>query len=402
MFFKKKVAAALVFVMVLMAAMPAFALQADSRHVYEGIDVSVYQGNIDFEKVKGDGIEVVYIRAGEGSSYVDSKFKQNARRAKAAGLKFGFYLYVTAQNTEEAEQQASFFADLIKDYDYDCRPAMDFENFSGLSRDQVNQIGKAFMEKLEEETGLRPVIYTNANAANRTWSETFGKYPLWAAEYGPSEPEITSGIWESWAGFQYTSSGRVEGIEGRVDKNRFTDTMFVSDNEEPPGPVDPGSDDKYIKYTVKRGDTLWKIAKRYGTTVNAIVKANGIQNPDLIRVGEILKIPKEKEPSYIKYTVRKGDTLWDIAKRYGTSVGAIVKINAIKDPDLIYVGEVFKILANGEKPSQTKYIKYRVKRGDTLWSIAIRYGTTVKTLERLNHLADPDFILVGQILKVPR
>ena len=65
MFFKKKVAAALVFVMVLMAAMPAFALQADSRHVYEGIDVSVYQGNIDFEKVKGDGIEVVYIRAGE-------------------------------------------------------------------------------------------------------------------------------------------------------------------------------------------------------------------------------------------------------------------------------------------------------------------------------------------------
>ena len=150
MFFKKKVAAALVFVMVLMAAMPAFALQADSRHVYEGIDVSVYQGNIDFEKVKGDGIEVVYIRAGEGSSYVDSKFKQNARRANAAGLKFGFYLYVTAQNTEEAEQQASFFADLIKDYDYDCRPAMDFENFSGLSRDQVNQIGKAFMEKLED------------------------------------------------------------------------------------------------------------------------------------------------------------------------------------------------------------------------------------------------------------
>ena len=93
--------------------------------LYEGIDLSVWQGTVDFNQVKADGKEIVYIRAGEGTQE-DTRFAENADGAKGAGLKFGFYFYVTAQNTDQARQQAEYFASLIEPYGYDCRPAVDF------------------------------------------------------------------------------------------------------------------------------------------------------------------------------------------------------------------------------------------------------------------------------------
>ena len=104
-----------------------------ATRIYQGMDVSVYQGDIDFEQVRAYGIEVVYIRAGEGYDYIDPYFEQNYRNALNAGLKIGYYHYVTASNTEEAQAQAEFFYSLINDKTIDCYPAMDFESFPGLS-----------------------------------------------------------------------------------------------------------------------------------------------------------------------------------------------------------------------------------------------------------------------------
>ena len=96
----------------------AFALPPAEKNTIRGIDVSVYQGDIDFSAVKKSGIGAVYIRAGAGNSYTDGKLEDNYRKAKAAGLKIGFYYYVTAMNEEEAVSQAEKFAALIEGKNY--------------------------------------------------------------------------------------------------------------------------------------------------------------------------------------------------------------------------------------------------------------------------------------------
>ena len=149
----KSVVAVLLCVLVLLCCLsPALALSPDSERVYDGIDVSVYQGEIDFEEVRRSGIKVVYIRAGYGIGEVDEYFRRNAEEAKKAGLRFGFYFYVTARTPYEAELQGRYFASLINDTGYDCRPAMDFEEYSGLSHTEIRNIGLSFILALEDRT----------------------------------------------------------------------------------------------------------------------------------------------------------------------------------------------------------------------------------------------------------
>ena len=315
----------------LLLAAPALALEPDDSRIYRGIDVSVYQGEIDFQAVRSSGIEAVYIRAGEGSSYTDPYFARNTEHAKAAQLHYGFYLYVTARNEDQARTQAAVFAQLIQDTGYDCRPAMDFEQFSGMPAARLNAIALAFLEELERRTGVTPMVYTDAYAADRLWDEELGAYPLWVAEYGPAQPTVDSGTWTGWSGFQYADDGRVPGIRAEVDLDRFTGRVLIDGGEQP----------DYVEYTVRRGDTLWDIARRYGTTVEAIVRENAIADPNRIYVGQVLRIPVD--PEGVEYTVRPGDTLWDIARRYGTTVEAIARENSIPDPNRIYVGQVLRI-----------------------------------------------------------
>lgn len=221
----KWIAKCCVFLLLSLTLLPAAAQGAG----YRGIDVSVWQGEIDFVQVKASGKEMVYIRAGYGLSQ-DTRFRTNAAQAKKAGMKVGFYFYVTAENTAQAARQAGYFAALIKDQPYDCRPAVDFEQYGDLSKAQLNAIALTFAQTLEKATGITPVFYTNAYSAGHIWNKALARYPLWIAQYGPSQP-TTTGPWKSWAGFQYSSTGRVPGIKGNVDLDRFTDKMLVT----PPG-----------------------------------------------------------------------------------------------------------------------------------------------------------------------
>ena len=209
------------------------AFRPSSDEIYNGIDVSGYQGNIDFGKVKKDGIQVVYIRSSEGTNYIDSKFEQNYKRARDAGLKIGFYHYVTARSVNQAEKEAQFFASVISGKVADCRLAMDFESFGNLNKREINIIGLAFMKKLEELTKKEVVLYSNAYTASRIWEGEVTNYPLWIAQYEVYEPE-NSGTWNSWAGWQYTDVGRVAGISNHVDRDKFTKEIFMSENTEIP------------------------------------------------------------------------------------------------------------------------------------------------------------------------
>ena len=369
------------------------AISADTDEVFSGIDVSVYQGDIDFEQVKNSGIEVVYIRAGYGFSVTDPKFEENYTNATKAGLKCGAYYFVTARNTEQAYLQATRFAELISGKTFAARPAMDFEEFGNLGKNGINIVGRAFMQKLRELTGIVPILYTDAYNASETWDWNFAQFPLWVADYDAEEPYVTSNIWQSYAGFQYSDRGEIPGIYGNVDLDRFTSSVFLNGANE----VTPTKSPDAIRYTVKRGDTLWGIAKKFGVTVSAVANANNIRNPNLIYVGEVFIIPhmtSTESSGYTLYTVRRGDTLWGISRKFGTSINSIVALNGIKNPNLIYAGEVFKIPSARSEQA----VIYTIKRGDTLWGISRKFGTTVENLVKLNSVKNPNLIYVGEKL----
>jgi LysM repeat protein len=162
-------------------------------------------------------------------------------------------------------------------------------------------------------------------------------------------------------------------------------------------------------HVVQWGDTLYSLAQRYGTTVTAIVQANNLTNPHCIYAGQRLIIPTggpafpPTAPSTTTYyTVQKGDTLYSIAYRYGTTVSAIVAANNIYNPSFIYTGQRLVIPAGqlvGPPPAAVTC--YTVQTGDTLVSIALRHGTTVSAIALANNLANPSFIWVGQCLVIP-
>jgi len=311
-----------------------------SKTIYEGIDVSEWQGDINFKKVKEDGIEVVYIRVGQGFSYEDSKFERNYKEAKKYKLKVGVYHYVTARNEEQAKRQAKFFVSLIAGKKIDCKLAMDFERFPDLKKSEINKIALAFLKELERLSGKKAIVYSDAYNANNTFEGEVTNYPLWIAEYGVSKPE-NKGNWKYWEGFQYTDVGRVSGIRGNVDRDKYTKDILLDDTTEIPHTEKPKyTGEDRIKYRVKKGDTLSEIAEKYNTTVRHLVYLNEIKNPNLIYIEDIIIISYNRIGDKSKsYQVKWGDTLSAIAKRYNTTVKHLVELNKIKNPNLIYAGE---------------------------------------------------------------
>ncbi len=222
---KKILSMVLVLVLCLTLSQPAFAAVE-----HRGIDVSEWQGDINYRQVKDAGIRIVYIKAGEGSRSVDPYFERNYRNARKARLDIGFYHYVTARTVDQGRRQARFFASLIREKRMNCRPAMDFEQVSGLTRAEANAIAKAYMRELHRLTKCRPIVYSNAYDAKVLWDRELARYPLWIADYGPRRPS-TTGNWKHWQGFQYSDKGRIRGIHGHVDLDRFKDGIYLKERE---------------------------------------------------------------------------------------------------------------------------------------------------------------------------
>jgi LysM repeat protein len=160
-------------------------------------------------------------------------------------------------------------------------------------------------------------------------------------------------------------------------------------------------------HIVQWGETLSIIARRYGVIVSAIVSANGLRNPDYIYAGQTLVIPAGSPAPTTSgptttYVVQRGDTLGVIAARHGTTVNELARLNGLMNPNLIYVGQVLKVPGSGATPTPSSGVCiYWVKAGDTLTKIALQYRTTVWALAIANNLANPSFIWVGQELIIP-
>lgn len=187
---------------------PVYAFSPSSGDIYEGIDVSGWQGTINYSQVKASGIEIVYMKSSEGTSFVDPYFNENYANAKANGLKVGFYHYLTARSVEGAVEQARFFVSTISGKTPDCRLAMDFESFGDLNVEQINQIGLTFVRTVEQLSGKEMVIYSDTSNASNIFYGELTNYPLWVAQYEVEEP-TPNGNWEEWVGWQYTDYGEI-------------------------------------------------------------------------------------------------------------------------------------------------------------------------------------------------
>ena len=172
-----------------------------------------------------------------------------------------------------------------------------------------------------------------------------------------------------------------------------------------------------ITYTVVKGDSLYTISKKYGITVDELMRYNNLSSTSL-QIGQILKIPTTTDdgggiiitPIYENYTVKKGDSLYTIAKKFNTTVDQIRKDNSLTSTNLS-IGQVLKIkvgeeivgveecYGEGFQDVEKNYITYTVKKGDSLYTIAKNYNTTVDNIKKLNNLTSNN-LSIGQVLKI--
>ena len=162
-----------------------------------------------------------------------------------------------------------------------------------------------------------------------------------------------------------------------------------------------------VVHLVQPGENLFRIALRYGTTVDAIAAANSLADPRVIYAGQRLVIPSPPAYSPMEasstYLVRQGDTLSGIALRYGVTVWALVQANGLSSANLIYAGQQLAIPGSGEAVPVPALVEktYLVRPGDNLSLIARRFGTTTVALARLNGIVNPSNIYAGQVLRLP-
>lgn len=220
-----------------------------------------------------------------------------------------------------------------------------------------------------------------------------------AAEFNAAIPAPTQdgafgrGTQQAVMAFQRAAGLSPDGVVGPLTWQALYDTYLGVEDIIPPSP-----DTGFTEYVVRAGDTLWLLAQRYNTTVDAIKSLNGLTGNDL-RIGQVLKIPTKGTPdgSYFEYVVRSGDTLWLLAQRYNTTVDAIQNLNGLSGSALS-VGQILRIPSSGAAPAPN--FEYTVRPGDTLWDLAQRYGTTVSAIKSLNNLSS-DILNIGQVLLIP-
>ena len=153
-------------------------------------------------------------------------------------------------------------------------------------------------------------------------------------------------------------------------------------------------------YVVKSGDSLYSIARKYNTTVDELKKLNNLSS-NVLNIGQVLKIPSSESNNTGSntwttntYVVKSGDSLYSIARKYNTTVDEIKRLNNLTS-NLLNIGQVLKI------PSGSSTNTYVVKSGDNLYSIARKYQITVDELKKLNNL-NSNLLSIGQVLKVPK
>ena len=262
---------------------------------FKGIDVSKWNGNINWDKVKSAGINFAIVREGYGKRdprQVDKKFKDNINGAKSVGIHTGVYHYSYADSVDDAINEAQFCLENVQGLKLEYPTVIDIEDKEQLKLNnrQRTDIVKAFCSEIER-VGYYAAFYCNLNWLNNYLirDELLPKYDLWLAQWSVGAPSVSCGIW------QKSDRGSIDGISGNVDLNvAYKDYANIMKNKGLNGFAPSNANKNYFEYTVKKGDTLWVIAQRYlgsGYKYREIRELNAL-NSDMIYAGQTLKIPK--------------------------------------------------------------------------------------------------------------
>lgn len=213
------------------AASGLFRVASTTGH-REGIDVSHWQGWIDWAKVKAAGKTFVFAKATEGIGFKDDRYERNKAGAMGQGLKFGAY-HFARPGSNDPVREADWFVDNIGQQRGMLLPVLDIEVTGGLGPTALTSWVKAWLQRVDARLGAKAMIYTSPSfwrehLNNSRWFADNGYAMLWVAHWGTSSPSVPADNWggRSWTFWQYSSSGTVPGISGRVDLNRYRFSSF--------------------------------------------------------------------------------------------------------------------------------------------------------------------------------
>ncbi len=205
-------------------------------------------------------------------------------------------------------------------------------------------------------------------------------------------------LWKIASKFNTTSSEIV--TLNNLDPNKY---LYVGQKLKVPAPASQPEQQAATTYTVVSGDTLWKISQKFGVTAQAIVDANKLDPAAYLYVGQKLIIPgvaQPELPAVTTYIVVSGDTLWKIAQKFGVTTQAIVDANKLNPSAYLYVGQKL-IIPSVAQPEQPSITTYEVVSGDTLWKIAQKFGVTTQAIVDANKLEPTAYLYIGQKLIIP-
>lgn len=200
---------------------PAFGIPIPEEYAIHGIDVSKYQQTISWEsvkemKVKNIQLGFAFIKATEGIQNTDPQFKRNWKKSKQAGIIRGAYHFFLA--TKDGRAQAENFIDAVDLEKGDLPPVVDIEQTYGVNISLMKKELKEWLNVVELNYGVKPIIYTNVDFYSRYLGQEFNSYPLWAAHYYEYNSPRIERNWDFW---QHSEEGRVNGILSKVDFNVF-------------------------------------------------------------------------------------------------------------------------------------------------------------------------------------
>ena len=268
------------------------------------IDVSIHNGRIDWSKVKSSGVTGAIIRCGYGRDLTkqdDARFYENMDGAIAQGLRVGVYIYSYAKSEDSARSEAAHVLRLVNKYKDKITLPIYYDLEESGTEVGAKERSVIFGDIIEK-AGYWCGIYSSSYWW-RTHLKGLNRFTKWVADWGtnnglPQKKPSIEGV-DLW---QYTSKGKINGITGRVDLNELLRAdiggyIGASAPQTPTTPSEPEPqpqpEPSYMTYKIKKGDTLTKIAKTFGTTVKAIKEANPdkIKNVNKIYTGDTIKIP---------------------------------------------------------------------------------------------------------------
>lgn len=302
----------------------------------KGIDISHWQSTFN----SFNDIDFAIIKATEGVGYVDPACDVLYQRAKKAGKLLGVYHFARPDTGNSAEAEAKWFVKNIKGYLNEAIIVLDWEPSGG----QIGNIAwaKEWLDSVYNQTGIKPLIYMSSSPVNtNNWSSVANAdYGLWVANYGANtgvpNTKPTVKWWKFYALWQYTSKGRINGFIGSVDLDYFYGDAEAwkkyANASNKPTPTPAKKSNEEIADEV--------IAGKWG---NGEDRKNRLNNAGY-NYNTIQAIVNNKlAPKIEYYTIQSGDTLTKIAKKYGTTVNQLVSWNNIKNKNLIYAGQKIRV-----------------------------------------------------------